>query len=428
MNKLQLLKNVDENIKKQVIIDEKPYCIISVDIQPEPTRGSLFRSVIMRPLTPMLADDDISVATNGNSGLLCFSQPKSIPYEEFQHKYSFPSKAITANNDQPDDPLLHKFFFQNNYLVSETIEGTMINLWWNWNAKEPRWEISTKKGIGGNYYYFRNPFSKDDKTVKQKTFRQMFAELLGDPAHPEFGKDALGGESGSQNRFYSFVIQHPENHIVHNIIEPSIYLVSVYEKIDNWKIKYIPQTTFQQWNGWNTRIKFPKIFKSEPSEMQVSMGIMITNTSTGERTKIENEQYTYLKHLRGNHPNCKFKYYELIQYGQLNEYLYYFPQYTRLFHYFLTELNETVKTVYWYYVNKYFLKNTSIIGKIQPTINYHINHLHHVYLKISPVDGRKMRETQQISVSLIYNYMFSLSVQNILRLLEDAMKNPPNLF
>jgi hypothetical protein len=262
--------------------------------------------------------------------------------------------------------------------------------------------------------------------VKQKTFRQMFMELLGDPAHPEFSKDVLG-EAGAHNRFYSFVIQHPENHIVHNIIEPSIYLVSVYEKTDNWKIKYIPQTTFQQWNGWNPCIKFPKIFKSEPTEMQVSMGIMITNTVTGERTKIENEQYTYLKHLRGNHPNCKFKYYELIHYGMLNEFLYYFPQYTGLFNYFLTELNETVKTIYWYYVNKYFLKNTSIIGKIQPTINYHINHLHHVYLKISPVDGRKMRENQQISVSLIYNYIFSLSIQNILRLVEDSMKNPPNI-
>jgi hypothetical protein len=37
--------------------------------------------------------------------------------------------------------------------ATEIIEGTMVNMFWDQNSE--CWEIATKKGIGGNYYFFR---------------------------------------------------------------------------------------------------------------------------------------------------------------------------------------------------------------------------------------------------------------------------------
>ena len=64
-----------------------------------------------------------------------------------------------------------------------------------------------------------------------------------------------------KNMCYSFILQHPDNHIVHTIKEPKIYLVSVYELSNSNEVKYIPINQYDIWTMFqNYAIHFPRYF------------------------------------------------------------------------------------------------------------------------------------------------------------------------
>jgi hypothetical protein len=373
-----------------------------------------------------------SVILNENeTRLLSFSLPKSVSFDEFKERYTEVGVPLNLESSR--------------FLINEIIEGTMINLWWD--DENNHWQISTKKSISGNYNYFKNPLVE-----KQKTFKQMFMEVIGDFETPEFDQTA----NLKKDCYYSFVIKHPENHIVHSVFQPAIYLVAVYEKIDDWKVKYIPQNQFMKWGILpDINIQYPRILnfqpdatipsivsyshifayiecenqkntkaiinripqmenenKTEVNTLNYMVGVMITDTKTGVRTKIENSVYKYLKELRGNHPSYKYKYYELVLKNRLSEFIYYFPQYYDLFMSFEKEFHTFAETIHWFYVNKYILKNplVTLMKDIPYSINYHINHLHYnVYLPFIKIGQKK-----KITLNLIYSYIWEMPIKTIL--------------
>jgi len=363
-----------------------------------------------------------SAILNGDeSRLLSFSLPKSVSFNSFKEKYETLEDSLSDSK----------------FIITEMIEGTMINLWWD--TEEMKWEISTKKAVSGNYTYFKNPLVK-----KQKTFKEMFIDVVG-----AFDNDGFDETANlNKNMFYSFVLKHPENHIVHTVLRPTLYLVAVYEKTGEWQVKYIPQTIFMKWNILpKSNIKFPVIFENATSyndinreieirniktgdaiaifsqssennfssinedETNYMMGIMITDTETGTRTKVENNTYKYLKELRGNHPSYKYKYYELLLTNRFAEFIYFFPQYTGLFLKFEEEFNTFVNTIYWYYVNKYILKTPECLtGNIPYQYSFHINHLHYnVYLPFLKAGQKK-----KITRNFVYEYVWEMPIKTLL--------------
>ena len=63
------------------------------------------------------------------------------------------------------------------------------------------------------------------------TFRTMFMEALGENADTNLN-DASVVKMLDKDYIYSFVMQHPMNHIVLNIERPTLYLISGY-KVEN---------------------------------------------------------------------------------------------------------------------------------------------------------------------------------------------------
>ena len=371
--------------------------------------------------------------------LLSFSLTKSVPFSHFKEHF----KEVDEVGEVGEDESSRGVEWSSRFLITEIVEGTMINLWWD-NERD-KWQISTKKSVSGNYTYFKNPFIN-----KQKTFKEMFIEAVGDFESPEFGG------SLSKKHFYSFVLRHPNNHIVYNVKEAEVYLVAVYEKTGDWQVKFVPQPEFEKWGILpDAKLRYPIIYGSpsqtitnyndilaiiEEDNKQITdkineivaklasgcgntaeycpyltsymMGVMIIDMETGIRTKIENKVYQYLKDLRGNHPSYKYKYYELVLTNRLNEFIYYFPQYTDLFMKLEDEFNTYVKSIYWYYVNKYILKNPSISekGKIPYRISHHINYLHYgVY-----IPSVKLGEKKSITLNMVYGYIWSMPIKSIL--------------
>jgi hypothetical protein len=155
-------------------------------------------------------------------------------------------------------------------LVNEWVEGTMVNLWYDSNAD--RWEISTKNAISGRDTYHRNHCFDDaspvfpgeissemhmmqmqGEHVGSKSFRDMFIEAvmvelspavlrtsdLSPPPPLPHLSNIIDGLGLSKFYSYSFVLQHPENHLVLPVESPCVYLVAVYHVPHNSLNNYL---------------------------------------------------------------------------------------------------------------------------------------------------------------------------------------------
>jgi hypothetical protein len=288
--------------------------------------------------------------------ILCFSPPLSQTIEEFKEK----------------NPIIN-----DTILLNEIIEGTMLNLFY-----DPRinlWEIGTKGAIGGNYWFFRNQYSvgNEFKHIKQPTFRQMFLEVF--QSTKDLNKLPIL-EFLPKEYCYSFVLQHPANHIVNTIEHPVLYLTAVYHLIEN-KIVYIPPTIFEEWDcfiGVRGLIEFPRRYDEESYDeiklLDNIVGIMFTNISTGDRACLENPIYKTVRELRGNHPNIHYHYLCLRNEGKVDEFLQYFPQYKDLFYQFYKNYNDFVTKIHQNYVLYYVQKSGIKVPKKYFSLIYKIHH------------------------------------------------------
>lgn len=335
--------------EKRYIYNDNEYSILNYDknsLQLDVSYNSLYRSIIV---------------SYPECKLLSFSLPKSISREQFEEKYEYNAQNIYVN---------------------EIIEGTMINLFYD--NRIQKWLISTKSAIGCNYCFFRNDYENNLNIVK-KTFYNMFLDALRYDENTDIN-DIIFIKELSKNYCYSFVLQHPENHIVLNIEHPIIYLVAVYKIQDFNNITIIPNIEFEKWNCFsNGVIEFPKqiniLSYLELTNKYCSIhndnynvGIMMFNLKTGERCNIKNPNYEELKIIRGNNPNLQYQYLCLRRLNKVKEFLTYFPRYNNLFKKFNNSYNELIINTHKSYISYYVNKE-----KIQISKKYfpHIYKIHH---------------------------------------------------
>lgn len=298
--------------------------------------------------------------------ILSFSPPKALTNNSFYEKYS------EINDD---------------ILVNEIVEGTMINLFFDDRIQQ--WEIASKGAVGCSYFYYRNQYDVDSDKTTQLTFYQMFMDAMCSKEGQQLNDLAIL-EYLPKTHSYSFVLQHPENHIVLTIPSPKLYLVAVYEKVGNTTVKYIPPTVFGTWEVFaNSNIQIPKQYKvasyDEAKETYcsiqndyTSIGVMCVHLKTGDRTCIKNPSYEEIKLLRGNNPNLQYQYLCVRRMNKVKDFLYYFPQYRGLFYRFYQDFENFINNIHISYLSYYIQKQEIIISKKYAP---HVFKIHHeVYL------------------------------------------------
>lgn len=349
-----------------------------------------------------------SVITDESGKLLSVAPLKSLSNEDFAYFFD-QNPSLTQNSMNLPANTSIKLH------VTEIVEGTMINLFWNGKF----WEISTKKNVGGDYFYFRNKY-EGCKELEQKSFRQMFFDCIGSNT-----LDSLTSEL-HKNRCYSFVIQHPANHIVNNIKEPKAYLVDCYEISDDGSFTHIDvydyefkvptcvsvPRLFDCDSGFKnsldksffeepTDIKYVLQTKKENGVIQITIvynreiipsinkalanplnthnipGIMLVNIETGLRTAFYNPKYNEVKLLRGNNPNLHYQYLVLRKIKKVADFLRYFPQYRAHFNKFYEHFNLYVSRIHKLYINAHVLKIIEVKDIEDKRDKYHVEKLHY---------------------------------------------------
>jgi hypothetical protein len=290
-----------------------------------------------------------SVIVNNNNKIISFSPPKSFNYESFKNKH----KQIS------------------DVTIEEYIEGTMINLFWN----QTEWDISTKSTVGAKIIFFQN----EDKLI---TFRHMFNEVCNDVN--------LQFDSLNEDYCYSFVMQHPKNRIVIPLYDKKLYLVKVF-KLDNEKYKIYDVDKLDIYTNYfkDTKVELPikkkydsyESLTNEYSTMNTPydiLGLMLYSKN-GDRSKIRNPSYEYVRKLRGNQPKLLYEYLSLRKTGKMKDFLKYYPEYKNQFNEYRQQLHQYTTTLYINYVNCYMNKEKPLIE--YPT-EYRTNmfHLHKNYI------------------------------------------------
>jgi hypothetical protein len=276
-----------------------------------------------------------------------------VSYPENKIVAFSPPKSITNTNT-------------NIIYVNETIEGIMINLFYD--ARIKNWEIATMSAISGNYYYSpKNSNANKNNTIHKKTFYQMFLDVIGSTENSIL--DEL-----PKNYCYSFVLQHPDNPIVLKINKPRLYLVAVYKplnannKKEKETIRLLLPTEYENWPVFSSTlcmIDFPRqidIRDCPNSWEQMNntsiddwAGVMF-HLETGRRIKLDNPMYIQAKHIRNSNPILQYQYFSLRRVNQLCGFLYYFPKYKKIFQRFKRDIDEFITNIHTCYLHYYVYK------------------------------------------------------------------------
>jgi hypothetical protein len=359
-----------------------------------------------------------------NDSIVAFAPIKSMSLDAF--------KRESANS---------LFSFTGQLYANEVIEGTMVNLFYN--KVICKWEIATKSAIGGNYWYYRTQYDGSTEFDKQMTFRQMFMEALGEEYNSELN-DSIVVSKFNVDYTYSFVLQHPNNHIVLNIKKPSVYLVAGF-KIEGGAITYYTpdNMVIAAFNGSidNLPILLPRVVDIEGKNTEdicktsenYNTGIMLHSNITGQRIKVENVAYERLKDIRGNNPNIHYHYLSLFATGKVDEFLSEFPIYKRLFYQFYRQSYDFIKEVHDAYVS-YYVKKMGKSIRISKTIFTHIYTLHNTYY-IPTIDSECPTIVTRDVVSKYYNamtpkeklYHVSYKTREYNKSLNDGVKRSSNI-
>lgn len=333
------------------------------------------------------------IFSSDDGNVLSFAPTSSISFDSFSKKY-------------PD-------MNESNIVINEIVEGTMINLFYDHRIES--WELSTRSSIGCNYWYFRNEYVVNDsssshKVAEQITFRNMFMDALRFDRNSNLNDCELL-KSFNKNCCYSFVLQHPANHIVFHVSYPKLYLIALFEingktvkQIHNDEYEGVSQT-YDYLNEMHNigLIDYPLriIGKTYDDLIQMcsnmsdnmNMGIMLLNYSTGDRASISNKKYEELKALRGNNPNLQYQYYCLKKINKLTDFLKHFPQYNKLFNRFNKQYHDFVTIVHQSYYSYYVKKEGIPIAK---KYFIHASKIHHNVFIPALQGGNKVIITRSV--------------------------------
>jgi hypothetical protein len=312
-----------------------------------------------------------SVIFKDDGTIVCFAPPKSQNTE----------KINITSDDQ--------------YVSEQFIEGTMINMFYE--KENDSWQIATRTSVGGKLnFYMENGFKSEE------TFSSMFEEIENELC-PNL-RDKL-----NKKYMYSFIIQHPRNRIVKNVVEKRLYLVEIYE-IDGLTVT-IRKDNMDELVKELPNIRLPRCIpvksETELNECKETCASMNTKYSTvgviikdkeGNRYKFRNPNYEHVRKLRGNQPKLQYQYLALRQEGKIAEYLKYYPEQKKVFNEYRNLMHDYTNQLFMNYM-KCYVKKERELKTFPENYRTHMYKLHHEHYIPT-----LMPKNEGINKSYVINY------------------------
>jgi hypothetical protein len=223
---------------------------------------------------------------------------------------------------------------------NKCFDGTFLKVYF-YNDK---WNVSTTKCIN----------SDKSKWASDKSFYNLFLECNVDL------------ESLDKNNCYCFILHHPESRIVSPVPFPYPYANLV--AIRNMNTLELTKLNFPVENI-PCQYKFDFV-KKQPYSSGSYLVYIDSPTSEKLVVRVDSLEYEWVKHIRGNVPDIKMRYLEILhmnleKYGMYQ----YFPEHSSEFNQIESDLLSVSKTVQNLYFQKYITKeNPDIPVKYSQTV------------------------------------------------------------
>jgi hypothetical protein len=184
--------------------------------------------------------------------------------------------------------------FSRNLTITKAYEGTILRLF-NFNGV---WYLSTHKKINGR----RSRWSG-------REFGQLFDETY-----------TGNFENLNKSLVYIFLLSHPENRIVINVENPTLYLTGIYNGKELLHPSQVDEATDSSLIV-NEKLQFDtfeelKVWFENLDSDTVS-GVLIYDKES--YIKVTLSEYTRKKFIRGNNPNLNIRFVELYKVGKERE-------------------------------------------------------------------------------------------------------------
>ena len=263
-----------------------------------------------------------------------------------------PEKAFKYSELIPCDINYEKMLFEEFY------DGTMINVWYH----NDKWYISTRSRINA-----------DCKWFSDKTFYELFMEAI--------KKENIELELLNKNICHSFVLKHKDNRIVKKYDDANVTLVHC---VNMKTLKVIKNEVIRKMyleEGQKIEIAKSLSFKNMNNIISYmnnlsyeTPGVVIKYNNY--RTKIRNQNYNFVKNIRGNTPKLLNHYLDLKNKNMIKQYLYYFPEYKNEFNEFQQDIFKSINLLHHLYKGRHiykketsgYLKNEDIPYEYKPLV------------------------------------------------------------
>ena len=332
---------------------------------------------------------------HANGKVVSFAPPKTIPYE-----------AFTARLDSTKP-----------VKVEDYIEGTMINVFHDGDT----WEITTRSSVGGRVAFYTMDGAPQSKT--ENTFRWMFLDAI---QHREMMSDDEDDFFKALDNFpksysFSFVLQHPKNRIVVPFTSPQLFLVKVYDIVNNVATEVelsddirgkLPSWMMYPLSLSNDLGKMVNYLSSGDADYKI-VGTMITGYDANGapmRTKYRNTTYEAVRKLRGNQPKLQYRYLMLRQGQKVKDYLHYYPEHKNLFSEYRDMIHKFTHELHSRYISCYVKKEGPLCG-FSPQYRTHMYKLHELYTGSLAKDNKIV--TRNVVVSYVNQLHPSLLMHSI---------------
>jgi hypothetical protein len=255
--------------------------------------------------------------------------------------YENPKEDLVINTKLPKD------FTTCN--IHELIDGTLIKLFHHNNT----WKVATSGMIDAYKSFWNNG---------KLSFGDMFDHCAN---YFNFDSTKLNKECS-----YVFLMCHPNNKIVTYHKTPELY--HIYTRNNK---------TFEEVND-DIGVSKPQYYRfdslehlsNELKDLEYYIPGFMVYTDEGKRINIKSPNYLYVKSLKDNTQDMFGQIFKLKQKELLNEFLYYYPEYTKMVDYVERRFNNLCKEVHGEYVMKNIMKY-----KIKPKFHITLNELHKKY-------------------------------------------------
>jgi hypothetical protein len=221
---------------------------------------------------------------------------------------------------------------------------------------------------------------------------------------------------------YSFVMQHPMNHIVLPIASARLFLVAGYRILaDNKTVRSYPLWCLRERYFADTQlVSFPVEYQVQSyDDMPSAVGVMFHDVGTGYRMSKKNSEYERKRDIRGNHPNLQYHYLELNSENNVALFLHEFPEYTGMFNWFHYQTQNYIGNLHSAYI-AYFIQKRGKEIQIPKDIFIQIHNIHKNIYRGTKTRVNRREIEEYVAGMTVSEQLFHISGGGNLRFAPEA--------